>query len=65
MLVNGQKFPIVADITKIMIKAGFRYRDRIVWVKPRGTQGSAGGAAWYCNIHIQCTSTQTTYRGAY
>lgn len=36
MLVNGEKFPVVADITKIMIEAGFRYRDRIVWVKPKG-----------------------------
>jgi DNA modification methylase len=36
MLVDGQKFPIVADITKIMIETGFRYRDKIVWVKPKG-----------------------------
>ncbi|MCS4538597.1 MAG: site-specific DNA-methyltransferase [Thaumarchaeota archaeon] len=36
MLVDGQKFPIVADITRIMIETGFRYRDRIVWVKPKG-----------------------------
>lgn len=36
MLVNGEKFPVVADITKIMIRAGFRYRDRIVWIKPKG-----------------------------
>lgn len=36
MLVDGEKFPVVADITKIMIDAGFRYRDRIVWVKPKG-----------------------------
>ncbi|MHA1380566.1 MAG: DNA-methyltransferase [Candidatus Helarchaeota archaeon] len=36
MLVNGQKFPIVADITKIFMEAGFRYRDRIVWKKPDG-----------------------------
>jgi len=36
MLVNGVKYPVVADITKIMIDAGFRYRDRIVWRKPEG-----------------------------
>lgn len=36
MLVKGEKYPVVADITKIMIKAGFRYRDRIVWRKPEG-----------------------------
>jgi site-specific DNA-methyltransferase (adenine-specific) len=36
MLVDGEKFPIVADTTKIFIKAGFRYRDRIIWKKPDG-----------------------------
>ncbi len=36
MLVKGEKYPIVADITRLMIDAGFRYRDRIVWVKPKG-----------------------------
>jgi len=36
MLVNGEKFPIVADATKIFQNAGFRYRDRIVWKKPDG-----------------------------
>jgi len=36
MLVNGEKFPIVADATKIFISAGFRYRDRIIWKKPDG-----------------------------
>lgn len=36
MLVKGQKFPVAADITRLMIQAGFRYRDRIVWVKPKG-----------------------------
>ena len=36
MLVNGEKFPIVADAIKIFIEAGFRYRDRIVWKKPDG-----------------------------
>ncbi|NHV97760.1 MAG: site-specific DNA-methyltransferase [Thaumarchaeota archaeon] len=36
MLVKGEKYPVVSDITKIMIEAGFRYRDRIVWEKPEG-----------------------------
>ena len=36
MLVNGEKFPIVADSTKIFQKAGFRYRDRVIWKKPEG-----------------------------
>jgi len=36
MLVDGEKLPIVADATTIMRKTGFRYRDRIVWVKPKG-----------------------------
>lgn len=36
MLVKGEKFPVAADITRIMMQAGFRYRDRIVWVKPKG-----------------------------
>lgn len=36
MLVDGDKFPVVADITHIMLDAGFRYRDKIVWRKPEG-----------------------------
>jgi len=36
MLVKGEKYPVVADITRIMIENGFRYRDKIVWVKPKG-----------------------------
>src|SRR6058998_841875 len=36
MLVDGVKFPVVADTTRIMLGAGFRYRDRITWVKPKG-----------------------------
>lgn len=36
MLVDGEKFPIVADTIKIFQKAGFRYRDRLVWKKPDG-----------------------------
>lgn len=36
MLVKGDKFPIVADATRIFLDAGFRYRDRIIWKKPDG-----------------------------
>ncbi|MCK4965882.1 site-specific DNA-methyltransferase [bacterium] len=36
MLVDGTKYPIVADSIKIMQNAGFRYRDKIVWKKPDG-----------------------------
>jgi site-specific DNA-methyltransferase (adenine-specific) len=36
MLVNGEKFPIIADAIKIFQKVGFRYRDKIVWKKPDG-----------------------------
>lgn len=35
-LIKGEKYPVVADITKIFIKEGFKYRDRIVWIKPEG-----------------------------
>lgn len=36
MLINGDKFPIVADAIKIFQESGFRYRDRIIWKKPDG-----------------------------
>ena len=36
MLVNGEKFPIVADLTKIFMENGFKYREHIVWRKPEG-----------------------------
>lgn len=36
MLVKGEKFPITADATKIFQRAGFRYRDRLIWKKPDG-----------------------------
>jgi DNA modification methylase len=35
-LIKGEKYPIVADITKIFIKEGFKYREKIIWVKPEG-----------------------------
>jgi len=36
MLVDGEKYPVVADITRIIMQTGFRYRDKIVWRKPEG-----------------------------
>jgi len=36
MLVDGVKYPIVADVTKIFMEVGFRYRDKIIWRKPEG-----------------------------
>jgi DNA modification methylase len=36
MLIDGEKFPIVADATKIFQESGFKYRDRIIWKKPDG-----------------------------
>lgn len=35
-LIHGEKFPVVADLTKIYIEEGFTYRDKIIWVKPEG-----------------------------
>ncbi len=35
-LIDGEKFPVVADITKIFVDEGFRYREKIIWVKPEG-----------------------------
>jgi site-specific DNA-methyltransferase (adenine-specific) len=36
MLVDGEKFPIVADVIGIFRKEKFKYRDHIVWRKPDG-----------------------------
>jgi len=36
MLVNSKKYPVVADLTKIFMDAGFDYRDKIIWKKPEG-----------------------------
>jgi DNA modification methylase len=35
-LIQGEKYPIVADFTKIYINEGFIYRDKITWIKPEG-----------------------------
>ena len=34
--IEGELYPIVADIIRIMRKIGFRYRDKIIWKKPEG-----------------------------
>jgi len=36
MLVDGEKFPVVADLSRIFMEAGFDYRDKIIWKKPDG-----------------------------
>jgi len=36
MRVDGKLYPIVADATTIFLKAGYDYRARITWVKPKG-----------------------------
>ena len=36
MIVDGVKYPIIADTIKLFEKAGFRYRDQIIWKKPEG-----------------------------
>jgi DNA modification methylase len=35
-LINGEKYPVVADVTKIFREEGFRYREKIIWIKPEG-----------------------------
>ncbi len=35
-LIERKKYPVVSDITKIFIEAGFRYREKIIWIKPEG-----------------------------
>jgi len=35
-LIEGEKYPIVADLIKIYMKEGFTYRDKITWIKPEG-----------------------------
>ena len=35
-LIRKKKYPVVADVTKIFIEEGFKYRERITWVKPEG-----------------------------
>lgn len=35
-LIDGRKYPVVSDITEIFVAKGFKYRERLVWVKPEG-----------------------------
>ena len=35
-LIEGRKYPVVADLTRIYMEEGFNYRDKIIWVKPEG-----------------------------
>jgi len=35
-LIDGKKYPVVADLTRIYIDEGFIYRDKIIWIKPEG-----------------------------
>ena len=34
--VDGELFPIVADMTRLFRREGFKYRGKIIWKKPRG-----------------------------
>ena len=36
ILIEGKKYPVVADLTKIYINEGFTYRDKIIWIKQEG-----------------------------
>jgi len=36
MLVKARKYPIVADTTRAFVDAGFEYREKITWLKPKG-----------------------------
>ena len=35
-LIDGKKYPVVADLTRIYVEEGFNYRDKIIWMKPEG-----------------------------
>lgn len=35
-LINGEKYPVVADVTKVFREEGFKYREKIIWIKPEG-----------------------------
>jgi len=34
--IEGKLYPVCADLIKIMVEAGFKYRDKITWKKPDG-----------------------------
>lgn len=35
-LIDGKKYSVVADLTKIYLEEGFIYREKIIWIKPEG-----------------------------
>jgi len=35
-LINGKKYPVVADLTKIYVEEGFICMNKIIWIKPEG-----------------------------
>lgn len=41
-LLNGTKYPIPADFTRMLISIGFNYEDDIIWVKPLGVGKNNG-----------------------
>ena len=61
MLVDGEKFPIMADATKIFLEAGFRYRDKITWKKPDGYFRRSRRSGVMIHILIRCISILIIY----
>jgi site-specific DNA-methyltransferase (adenine-specific) len=60
ILIEGKKFPIVADLTKIFIKEGFDYRDKIIWIKPEGYIRISRRSGVVLQNHTLCTFILTT-----
>jgi site-specific DNA-methyltransferase (adenine-specific) len=51
---SDQKYPIPFHILPILERAGFRYRDDIIWKKPSGVgQNAGGGAAKRFGVFLQ------------
>ncbi len=34
--IKGRLYPVCADLIKVMLEAGFNYREKIIWRKPKG-----------------------------
>lgn len=34
--IDGRLYPVTADIVKIMVEKGFKYREKVIWRKPEG-----------------------------
>jgi site-specific DNA-methyltransferase (adenine-specific) len=50
VLIKSVKYPLTALITSIFIKAGFKYRDHIVWRKPNSiVRSSLRNYGWQAN----------------